>query len=63
MVTMASRTIGRARPQVSSHKSSVCAPSRSECAICGAGTGQEEKWTTSQAVVAKGKEQIHLVVG
>lgn len=32
------------------------APPRSECAICGAGTGQEEKWTTSQAVVAQGKE-------
>ena len=29
---------------------------RTECFICGAGTGQEEKWTTSQAVVAQGKD-------
>ncbi|CAK9101557.1 40S ribosomal protein S6 [Durusdinium trenchii] len=28
---------------------------RSECMVCGTGTGQEDKWTTSQAVVAQGK--------
>ena len=59
---MTSRMIGGCWPQVSSQKSSVFAPPRSECAICGAGTGQEAKWTTSQAVVAQGKEQIHLVI-
>ncbi|CAL1154799.1 unnamed protein product [Cladocopium goreaui] len=34
-----------------------------ECFICGAGTGQEEKWTTSQAVVAQGKETWLQVQG
>ena len=33
-----------------------CGWLRTECFICGAGTGQEEKWTTSQAVVAQGKD-------
>ena len=28
----------------------------SECFICGQGTGQEERWTTSQAVIAQGQE-------
>jgi len=31
---------------------------RSNCSICGAGTGQEDKWTTSQAVMTHGKDVV-----